>query len=116
MSKSNRTVKVLALFWRYGYWLLMLASIYFLEIYLNVHIHLTLAIFVIIDGIYTVLIASFCCEHFICGMQNAYHQKMTPYRNHTREWLNKIKREGYFIGVLLTLLGFGLLITYLLKI
>lgn len=113
MKNNNKTIKVLALFWRYGYWLLTLTCVYILGVYFHIHPYLSVSIFVLIDGIYTIVITALSCEHFICGMQNAYSQRMTPYHNHTREWLSKIKREGYIVGILFSVLGLALLIIYL---
>lgn len=50
----------------------------------------------------------------IRGMQNVYHQKMTPYQAHPDDWLEKIKCEGIFIEVLYIVGGFIiLLLTFL---
>ena len=103
-NKINR-VKALALFWRYGFIILWIGSFYFLF-----RTYLFFSVSAVIYGIYTFIIALFGLEHFICGMQNAYHKKMTPYSQHPPAWIKKIKKEGIIIGVIFFIMGIILLI------
>ena len=75
-----------------------------------------LPICLIIYGVYTIIIAALSCEHFICGMQNASHAKMTPYQEHPAEWLREDKREGVIMGIMFTVIGFIMLTVFLLEL
>ena len=107
-------VKALALFWRYGHLLLFLILCFFLSS--HVSYYTAYAGYFFLYGVYTIIIASLCCEHFKCGMQNAYRGKMTPYADFPYDWLRKARREGIFIGILFSVLGIALFIVERLKL
>jgi len=103
--KNKRTVKALAIFWRYGY--LILAYIIF-----NNNI-VALAVSTLIFGLYTILISLFCTEHFICGMQDVFHKKMTPFKIHQNSWLKGARRDGILIGILFCVFSIYMLLRHI---
>lgn len=79
-TPQAKRIKLLARFWRYGYWMLFppLAGIKaaFLP---DVCADCLFGYFVLIYGVYTFMISLALCRHFICGMQDWNHQEMRPY-------------------------------------
>lgn len=108
MTRKFLMVKILAYFWRYGWIALMWLNVFLLRKFIDPT--LIFGFHTVAFGIYTVVIASLLCEHFICGMQNAYHQKMTPHNPHYKIGLEKYRKEGIFIGILFFVMGTFLII------
>lgn len=109
--ERDENAKVLAWFWRYGYFLLFLALIWlsskctFLPPYVPL---LLLVSMFLIFGIWTVVAAAQWRRHFVYGMQNAAHRRMGGYRAKNID--KKIQREGIIIGSFFSLLSLALIV------
>ncbi len=94
-SVQEKRIKLMARFWRYGYFTLLA------PLWLHCRTNAALAIGSIAYGIYTLLIAACGARHFVCGMQDAGHAPMKPYA----QLSNKDRRDGIFIGTFFIVMG-----------
>lgn len=95
-SRTKR-IKLLARFWRYGYIILLITSLPLIR-----HRKFLFAA-VVLYGIYTIVIACAMCKHFVCGMQDASHQPMDPWKR--RIPTDSYRRDGLFMGIFFLALG-----------
>lgn len=95
-SRTKR-IKLLAHFWRYGYTILLIPSLPLIR-----H-RKFLFTAVALYGAYTIVIACAMCKHFVCGMQDASHQPMDPWKR--RIPTDSYRRDGLLMGIFFLILG-----------
>ena len=108
VSKEKKMDIILALFWRYGYFVCTLVIIAVLG---NKDNHtIIVGIAGIIYAIYTWIIASIPARHFLLGMLDVCHQPMKLAGSGYTRFLDKWKAEGKFISLFFGILGIVLIV------
>lgn len=79
-TPEAKRIKLLARFWRYGYWMLFppLATIR-AAFFPDVCADCLFGYFVLFYGVYMFMISLTMCRHFVCAAQDWSHQEMRPY-------------------------------------
>lgn len=104
-SVKEKRIMLLAYFWRYGHALLLPPLIVVGSLLNHVFPARWIGYYALFYGVYTLLIALNMCKHFICGMQDANHQKMRPYARPVPD----SQRDGIFIALFFIAMGLLLL-------
>ena len=108
ISKEKKVDIVLALFWRYGYFVCTLVII---AVFGNKDNHTIIGgIAGIIFAIYTWVIASIPARHFLLGMLDVYHQPMKLAGSGYTCFSDKWQAEGKFISLFFGILGIVLIV------
>jgi hypothetical protein len=66
-----------------------------------------IGVLVMLYGVYMLVSLKFRFIHVYCGLQSAYHQKMTPYKPF--EFTQEMKRDLKYIGIFFIIAGVVLL-------
>jgi hypothetical protein len=103
---SRRLIICLAYFSRYGYFTLMVVVLWILKIFGITGDIISYTLFGMLNlyGIYLLVGLRLKFKHLYCAMQNAYHQKMTPY--YSFDFTFEMGRDLKFICCFFIVLGF----------
>lgn len=99
-DRRTKRIKLLARFWRYGYFVLAAALSLLIRMEQR---RLFLFAAISLYGGYTIVIACALCKHFICGMQDASRQPMNPWKRTIPT--ASCQRDGLFMGFFFLIFG-----------
>lgn len=115
LSSTQKSVLVLALFWRYGYWVLMILMCLLLGRYIDSGILFSL--FSIGYGVYSLVISKKEAKHFMVGMLDVEHRSIKNVNyNYCKSQMKEWKHEIKWVSIFFIFLGAILLVASVLSI
>lgn len=108
-NKERKCDIVLALFWRFGYWL---CSVMFLSFFVEGdNFFIGLGCCMIVYAIYSFTISQIPTRHFLLGMLSMEHRPMRlEGSSYNQDTLNKWKKDIIQISIVLSVLGICLIV------